>query len=87
MFRGILYGTWEIQTQLKSAVLLLHYIRVSCIVSEPHPQGSGSETISCTGSYNFTGIAHLRKLLIETLQSHMKPLKCLGIQQNTEDTN
>jgi len=65
-------GTWEIQTQLKSAVLLL--IHVSCIVPEPDPRGSGSETISCTGSYNFTGIAHLRKLLIETLQSHMKPL-------------
>ena len=44
-----------------------NYIRVSCIVSEPDPRESGSETISCTGSYNFIGIAHLRKLLIQTL--------------------
>ena len=33
-----------------------NYIRVSCIVSEPDPRESGSETISCTGSYNFTAI-------------------------------
>ena len=51
-----------------------NYMHVSCIVSEPDPRESDSETISCTGSYNFAGIAHLRKLLMETLQSHMKLL-------------
>ena len=62
-----------------------NYIRVSCIVSEPDPRESGSETISCTGSYRYSTSQKITNR--NTSKPHETAMKCLGIQQNTEDTN